>query len=111
MVHGAPLGPPGEPPSSDLGRRARRKQAPDGDTGESAGTVEAARQEVTVSLSLEQHDLDRLQAVADRANIDVGEVIQRSIATSLFLQQQIDKGSTILIRRRDGTTYEMVLNY
>jgi hypothetical protein len=102
---------PGDPLRSESGRRTRRKQPPDGGTGESTGTVEASRQEVTVSLTLEQHDLDRLQAVADRAKIDVGEVIQRSIATSLFLQEQIDKGSTILIRRRDGATYEMVLDY
>lgn len=64
-----------------------------------------------MTLTLQQDDLDRLQEVADKFHLDIGEVIQRSIATALFLQDEIDDHSQILIRHRDGSVDEVVLSY
>jgi hypothetical protein len=64
-----------------------------------------------VALTLQQADFDRLKVLADDFNLDIGEVIQRAIATALFLQDEIDERSRILIRRRDGSQEELVLPY
>jgi hypothetical protein len=62
-----------------------------------------------VTLTLAQDDFDRIQEIASQLNIDPGEVIQRSLATALFLQGEVDNGAQILIRRRDGRTDELLL--
>lgn len=69
----------------------------------------AATERTRVVLNLTQEDLNRLQKVAEELKLSVGEVLQRSIATTLFLQDQINKGSKILIQSSDGTLGEFVL--
>jgi hypothetical protein len=62
-----------------------------------------------VTLTLAREDFARLQSLAEELRIDLGQVIQRSIATALFLQDQVDAGAQVLIRRKDGRTYELDL--
>lgn len=64
---------------------------------------------VPVSLTLQEADFERLKALADEFHLSLGEVIQRAIATALFLQDEIDERSRILIRRPDGSQEELVL--
>jgi hypothetical protein len=64
---------------------------------------------VRLSLVLTQEDYARLKRAADELHLKVGEVLQRSIATALFLQDQIDAGSKILIQDRNGNLREFVL--
>lgn len=70
---------------------------------------EGSGDRVRVGLSLTQGDYDRLKKVADQTHLPVGEVIQRAIATALFLQEQINKGSKILIEERNGKVSEFVV--
>jgi hypothetical protein len=65
-----------------------------------------ATERVKMELVLTRGDYDRLQKVARELSLSVGEVLQRSIATALFLQEQIDKGSKILIQDRKGRRSE-----
>jgi hypothetical protein len=65
---------------------------------------------VPVELTLAREDFARMQSIAEGLGIDLGEVIQRCIATALFIQDQVDAGAQILIRRRDGRTDELVLS-
>jgi hypothetical protein len=69
----------------------------------------ATNDRVRVGLVLTQGDFDRLQAVAKNLHLSVGEVLQRSIATALYLQDQINNGSKILIQDRKGRRSEFVL--
>ncbi len=80
--------------------RGRRREPPEGS---------AATERVRVGLTLTQGDFDRLKEVAGELDLSVGEVLQRSIATALYLQDQIDKGSKILIQDRNGKLNEFVL--
>jgi hypothetical protein len=70
---------------------------------------EATGERTRVTLTLAKEDLDRLQAIAKSAGKSISEVLQRSVATVLFLQGQIEAGSTILLRSRDGTLREVKL--
>lgn len=63
-----------------------------------------------MTLTLAQDDFERLQEIAAELSIDLGEVIQRSLATALFLQDEVDRGAQILIKRRDGRTDELLLS-
>jgi hypothetical protein len=65
---------------------------------------------VPVTLTLAQDDFERLQEIAAELGIDLGEVIQRSLATALFIQDEVDQGAQILIKRRDGRTDELLLS-
>jgi hypothetical protein len=84
------MNPPGRPPGSKPPR---------------AHTTESVR----VTLTLTREDFDRLQRTADELDLTIGEVLQRSIATALFLQDQIGKGSKILIQDRDGKLSDFVI--
>ncbi len=83
--------PPGRPP----GRRERLEGS-------------AAAESVHATLTLTRDDYDRLNKVAEELGLTLGEVIQRSIATALFLQDQLNMGSRILIEDRKGTLREFV---
>ena len=80
-------------------------QSPGSEQPESSATSDRVR----VGLVLTQEDFDRLQTVAKNLHLSVGEVLQRSIATALYLQDQIDNGSKILIQDRKGRRSEFVL--
>lgn len=81
---------------------------PSGSPGRSERS-ESSADRVRVGLTLTQDDFDSLQKVADELHLTVGEVLQRAIATALFLQAQIKKGSKILIQERDGKVSEYVV--
>lgn len=83
-----------QPPSRPPGGRPRRSES------------SAEPERVRVELILTREDYDRLTSVANDLGLNVGEVIQRSIATALFLQEQLEKGSKILIEDRNGRLSE-----
>jgi hypothetical protein len=90
MVFGPSFRPPGDEP-------AERSESP------------AAAERVRVALTLTREDFDRLNKVADEHGLTVGEVLQRAIATALFLQGQVDKRSKILMQDRDGRLSEFAI--
>jgi hypothetical protein len=84
-----------QPPYSPPGRKVSSSQEPS--------------ERTRVTFTLAQEDFDRLSEIADSAEASISEVLQRSVATALFLQQQIDSGHTILLRAPDGSLSEVKL--
>ena len=82
---------------------------PGGPENADVKSSEATFERRRVTLTLAKQDLERLKAIADSAGTDISEVLQRSVATALFLQEQIEAGYTILLRSRDGKLSEVKL--
>jgi hypothetical protein len=95
--------------TADLSRYSGVMVLPPSRSPGSRSESSAEPERVRVALSLTQEDFDRLRRVAKELDLNVGEVIQRSIATALFLQEQVNKDSKILIQDKSGRLREVGL--
>lgn len=61
-----------------------------------------AKTKITVSLSDEA--AEAVQTLAEQRGISVSEVIRRAIALERFVEGELEKGSTLLVRNENGET-------
>lgn len=61
-----------------------------------------------ISVSLDERDDDRLQAVKKETRISSeSEVMRRALATEAFVQETLDEGGKILVQAKDGSVREV----
>jgi hypothetical protein len=51
--------------------------------------------------------IERITALADAQGISTNDFVRRAIADEVYLQEQIAKGSIVLLRDRDGKYREL----
>lgn len=71
-----------------------------------------AKKKETVRLNLEMslQVRERLESLRERTDADsLTEVVRRSLAVYEFLQDGIETGGRVMLRRKDGTELEVAL--
>lgn len=71
------------------------------------GQEQTAPQRITLNLSPEA--ADRLRKLAQSTQKSLGEVIRQSLSLESLVRDEIQKGSKILIKEKDGTMREIRL--
>jgi hypothetical protein len=62
---------------------------------------------VRLSFTLTRQVIERITALADAQGISTNDFVRRAIADEVYLQEQIAKGSIVLLRDRDGKYREL----
>lgn len=80
--------------------------SPEGTSGEG---VSVKSDDSVVTFRMHPDELEKLRAVATQLGITLTEFVARALADSLFLQQQLDAGSVVLLRNSAGELHKLEL--
>ena len=61
-----------------------------------------------VSIDLPSDTLDAIRRIAEHRNLTMTDAIRRAVATESYIEDQINNGGTILVKKPDGTYKEVV---
>ena len=61
-----------------------------------------------VSIGLPSDTLDAIRKIAEHRNLTMTDAICRAVATESYIEDQINNGGTILVKKPDGTYKEVV---
>jgi hypothetical protein len=61
-----------------------------------------------ISINLPSDTLDTISKIAEHRNLSMTEAICRAIATESYVQDEIENGGTILVKKPDSTYKEVV---
>jgi len=61
-----------------------------------------------VSIDLPSDTLDAIRKIAEHRNLTMTDAIRRAIATESYIEDEIENGGTILVKKPDGTYKEVV---
>lgn len=61
-----------------------------------------------VSIDLPSDVLDAIRTIAEHRNLTMTDAICRAVATESYIEDQINNGGTILVKKPDGTYKEVV---
>ena len=64
--------------------------------------------EVNITASLPQAQLDQLVALAGRRGLSANTVLQQAIATETLLSGVVDEGDKVVIQKPDNTTQQVI---
>ena len=62
----------------------------------------------TVSINLPSNVLDAIRKIAEHRNLTMTDAICRAVATESYVQDEMENGGTILVKKPDGTYKEVV---
>jgi len=61
-----------------------------------------------VSINLPSDTLDAIRRIAEHRNLTMTDAICRAVATENYVQDEIENGGTILVKKPDGKYKEVV---
>ena len=61
-----------------------------------------------VSIDLPSDTLDAIRKIAEHRSLTMTDAICRAVATESYIEDQINNGGTILVKKPDGTYKEVV---
>jgi hypothetical protein len=65
---------------------------------------------VKASFNIPKDELQALKELATRRGIPVTQALRQAIASELFLQQQVDDGSKLIVESDDGSQMQLVFH-
>ena len=71
-------------------------------------TKQGERDLKKVSINLPSDILDAIRKIAEHRNLTMTDAIRRAIATESYIEDEIENGGTILVKKPDGTYKEVV---
>lgn len=63
---------------------------------------------VRTTITISSDALDKLDWLAKHQGISRNDAIRRAIATEAYIREELDKESTILVRKQDKSIHELV---
>lgn len=61
-----------------------------------------------MSISLTVSDVEKLSWLAENQKVTQSEALRRAISTERKIQEAIQEGDKIIIKRKDGTSAELI---
>jgi hypothetical protein len=61
-----------------------------------------------VSIDLPSDTLDAIRKIAEHRNLTMTDAIRRAVVTESYIEDEINNGGTILVKKPDGTYKEVV---
>ena len=72
------------------------------------GTKQREKDLQKVSIDLPSDTLDAIRKIAEHRNLTMTDAIRRAITTESYIEDEIENGGTILVKKPDGTYKEVV---
>lgn len=76
--------------------------------GGSKVTDKSKSRSVRTTISLSSDAVDKLDWLAEHQAISRNDAIRRAIATEVYIREELQKGSKILVRKEDKSIHELV---
>ena len=72
------------------------------------GTKQRERDLQKVSINLPSDTLDAIRKISEHRSLTMTDAIRRAIATESYIEDEIENGGTILVKKPDGTYKEVI---